>query len=77
MCEDDLRWTANLALGAAFVVAFAGVIFGQYLSEEFRGYIVVASLFVSGVFAGFGLVLHWNVKKKIRRTTIFRLGRWK
>ena len=72
MHEEDLKWAANLALGAAFLFALAGVTFGQYLGDQNRAYITVASLFVSGIFAGFGLVLHWHVKKKIRNTTITR-----
>lgn len=77
MHEDDLRWVANCALAGAFFFAFAGVIFAQYFNDQSRAYITIMSLFVSGIFAGFGIVIHLRVKKKIRDTTIIKLGRWK
>jgi membrane protein DedA with SNARE-associated domain len=77
MHEEDLRWVANTALGAAFLFMLAGIALGQYFGDQGRAYITIASLFVSGIFAGFGLVIHWHVKKKIRNTTITRPGGWK
>ena len=75
--RDDLRWVANCALFAAVVMMFAGVIFAGFLGEESRTYVKIASLFVSGIFGGFGIVIHMRVKKKISDTTIIKLGRWK
>ena len=75
MHEEDLRWVANMALGAAFLFLLAGTSFGQFFAGASRTYIILASLFVSGIFAGFGLVLHWHVKKKINDTTVIHLDR--
>lgn len=70
-----MRWVANMALGAAFLFLLAGTSFGQFFAGASRTYIILASLFVSGGFAGFGLVIHLVVKKKIEDTTIIHLDR--
>lgn len=74
MHEDDLRWVANLSLGIAFFVAFAGVIFAQFMGAGDRCYVMVMSVLIGAAFAAAGGWFHYVIWNKIQRTTIKRQG---
>jgi membrane protein DedA with SNARE-associated domain len=76
MNEQDLRWTANVILGSAFVFLFVGIIFGNYFDTDERIYIVMMSAIIAAIFAIVGVGIHFYVRDKIRRTTIKRLDGW-
>jgi len=73
MHEDDLKWVSNCALFAATFMLFAGMYIAECFSQDHRVYIRLATFFVSGIFAGFGVVLRLYVQKKIKDTTIIKL----
>jgi protein-S-isoprenylcysteine O-methyltransferase Ste14 len=78
MHEEDMKWTANIIIGAAFFMLFVGVILGQTFEGTERLYIITFSVIVAFVFAGVGAVIHYIVMDKIKRTTIVkRQARWK
>lgn len=76
MHEDDLRWIANLILGAAFVVVLGGILIANQFEAFERGYITLMSAIVATILAIVGGAIHWYIKDKINRTTIKRPGGW-
>jgi hypothetical protein len=76
MHEEDLRWTANLILGAAFLFMLGGIIVANQFNEFERGYITLMAAVVAAIFAIVGGAIHWYVRDKINRTTIKRPGGW-
>ena len=73
MHEEDLRWVSNIALFAGAFMLFAGVLFAEHF-EDHRLYLRLVTLFVAGIFGGFGIVIRLYVNKKIKDTTIIRMG---
>lgn len=72
MHEDDLRWVSNIALFAGAFMLISGGLFAEHF-EDHRTYLRLATLFVAGIFGGFGIVIRLYVAKKIKDTTIIRL----
>ena len=75
MHEEDLKWVANTALAAAFIVGLGGTIFANYFGSAERCYLLTASLLIAAAFASFGGILHYRVKKSINERTIIHLDR--
>ena len=75
--DDDLRWCANLALGASFVLMMFGVIIGAYL-EESKCYVMIMSCGFALLFALAGAGIHYHVWRENDRRTIKtkKDGRW-
>jgi hypothetical protein len=76
MHEEDLRWVANLILGAAFVFALGGILIANYFNPIERAYITMMGAIIAAIFAIVGVSIHLHVRDKIRRTTIKRLDGW-
>jgi hypothetical protein len=76
MHEEDLRWTANLMIGTAFLFGLGGIIIANAFNPMERTYIIMMSAIIAAIFAIIGVCIHIHVRDKIRRTTIRRPGGW-
>jgi ABC-type uncharacterized transport system permease subunit len=73
--EEDVKWCANVALGAGGVVILGGVIFAGYAeSMAVKSYTIIAALIFGVMFIAVGAISHWWVRRQIKRTTISRPG---
>ena len=73
--EEDVRWCGNLAIGCGLFFMLAGWVFIQYIEATgSRCYVMTAAAIFGLLFIAIGIATRWWVHKKIKRTTIRRLG---